>query len=83
MIVTKVKIDGMMCTMCEAHINEVIRKSVPGAKKVRSSHTKGECTFLSDEIPNADLIISAIAQTGYTAHGVRSKDYEKKFLGIF
>ena len=33
MIKTTLKIDGMMCSMCEAHINEVIRKTVPGAKK--------------------------------------------------
>jgi ATP-binding cassette subfamily B protein len=31
MIKTTLKIDGMMCSMCEAHINDVIRKTVPGA----------------------------------------------------
>ena len=29
MIKTALKIDGMMCGMCEAHINDVIRKVVP------------------------------------------------------
>ena len=38
MIKTTLKIEGMMCSMCEAHINDVIRKAVPGAKKVSSSH---------------------------------------------
>ena len=40
------KIDGMMCGMCEAHINDTIRKVYPKAKKVASSHSKGETTFL-------------------------------------
>lgn len=34
-----VKIDGMMCGMCESHINDAIRKSF-AVKKVVSSHTK-------------------------------------------
>ena len=41
MIKTTLKIEGMMCSMCEAHINDVIRKAVPGAKKVSSSHGCG------------------------------------------
>ena len=35
------KIDGMMCGMCESHINESIRNNF-SVKKVTSSHTKGE-----------------------------------------
>ena len=41
MIQTIVKVEGMMCGMCEAHVNDAIRKAVP-AKKVTSSHKKGE-----------------------------------------
>ena len=37
---TTIKIDGMACGMCEAHVNEAIRK-VCAAKKVTSSHKKG------------------------------------------
>ena len=37
---TTLKIDGMMCSMCEAHINDVIRKNMKEAKKVSSSHSK-------------------------------------------
>ena len=33
------KIDGMMCGMCESHINESIRNNF-SVKKVTSSHTK-------------------------------------------
>ena len=40
---TTLKIDGMMCGMCESHINDTIRKAVP-VKKVSSSHTRGEAS---------------------------------------
>ena len=39
------KIDGMMCGMCESHINESIRNNF-SVKKVTSSHTKGETVIL-------------------------------------
>ena len=43
------KIDGMMCGMCEAHINDAVRKNFP-VKKVSSSHTKGETVMLSESV---------------------------------
>ena len=46
MIKTTLKIEGMMCGMCEAHICEAVRKAVPFAKKVSASRSKGEATFL-------------------------------------
>ena len=41
------KIDGMMCGMCESHINESIRNHF-SVKKVTSSHTKGETVILTE-----------------------------------
>ncbi len=80
MIKTTLKIDGMMCSMCEAHIQEVIRKSLPGAKKVSASHGRGEASFLSEEAPDAAALKAAIDATGYTCLGVESAPYEKKGL---
>ena len=37
MIETVVKVDGMMCGMCESHVNDAVRKAFPEAKKVASS----------------------------------------------
>lgn len=45
MIKTTLKIEGMTCGMCEAHICETIRKAVPGAKKVTASHKRGEASL--------------------------------------
>ncbi len=80
MIKTTVKIDGMMCSMCEAHIQEVIRKSVPGAKKVSASHGRGEASFLSEAAPDAAALKAAIDATGYSCLGVKSAPCEKKGL---
>ena len=41
MIQTTVKVSGMACSMCEAHINDTIRTAFP-VEKVSSSHSKGE-----------------------------------------
>ena len=45
---TTAKIDGMACSMCEAHVNETVRRAFP-VKKVTSSHKKGECVILAEE----------------------------------
>ena len=78
MIKTTMKIEGMMCSMCETHINDVIRKAVPGAKKVSSSHAKGEASFLSEEAVDEKLLKNAAAATGYTCTSVVTEPYVKK-----
>ena len=80
MIKTVLKIEGMACGMCEAHICETIRKAVPGAKKVTASHKRGEAGFLSDTAPDEEKLKNAIAATGYTCLSVESGPYEKKGL---
>lgn len=77
---TTVRIDGMACGMCEAHINDAIRKALPQAKKVASSHAKGEASFLTEfEIDNG-MIREIIDNTGYTFVSSASAPYEKKGL---
>ena len=44
---TVLKIDGMMCGMCEAHMNDLIRKNFK-VKKVTSSAKDGETVIISD-----------------------------------
>ena len=84
MFKTVLKIDGMMCGMCEAHVNDAIRKAIPEAQKVTSSHTKGESSFLSEAEPNVDRLKEAINETGYTVLSMNTEVYnKKKFLGLF
>jgi copper chaperone CopZ len=80
MIKTILKIDGMMCAMCEAHICEAIRKAVPSAKRVSASRSKNEASFLTAEAVDADRLKAAVNATGYTCLGIESVPYEKKGL---
>ena len=82
MVKTILKIEGMMCGMCEAHINDVIRKTVPDAKKVSSSHKKGESTFISEKEADEQLLKEAISQTGYELTDYKVEEYKPKF-GLF
>ena len=75
---TIIGVDGMMCSMCEAHIKDLIRKAVPGAEKVYASHTKGEASFLSEEAVEEAAMKEAIAASGYTCLNVTEEPYEKK-----
>lgn len=76
---TTLKIDGMMCGMCESHINDAVRNAF-SVKKVTSSHSKGQTVILSEtEIPETDLR-PVIAKTGYELTGYTCAPYEKKGL---
>lgn len=75
-----VKIDGMACGMCEAHMNDAIRKICPDAKKVSSSHKKGETTFLSEAEVDEEKIREAVTETGYTYKGLTQEPHKK---GLF
>ena len=80
MIETTMKIDGMVCGMCEAHICDTIRKAVPAAKKVAASRGKREASFLTEEPVDPEILKAAIDATGYTCLGVESGPYKKKGL---
>ena len=75
-------IDGMMCGMCESHINDVVRKTAQ-VEKVTSSHTKGETVILSEQPLDQQALRDAIAATGYTVTAVDAHPYEKKGLFSF
>ena len=78
MVKTTLKIEGMMCGMCEAHICDAIRRTVPTAKKVAASHSKKEASFLTDAAVDTKALRAVINETGYTCLDVTSTPYEKK-----
>lgn len=73
------KIDGMMCSMCESHINEAVRKAVP-VRKVTSSHGRGETVVLVDGPVDEQALRDAIDRTGYRVLSLKRETYEKKGL---
>ena len=80
MIKTTMKIDGMMCGMCEVHVCDAIRKAVPSAKKVTASRSKKEASFLTEEAVDTGSLKAAIDATGYICLGVESAPFEKMSL---
>lgn len=82
MIKTVIKVEGMMCGMCEAHVSDIIRKNFK-VKKVYSSHVKGETVVLSQEPLKEEDVLSAFKETGYKVKGVYFEQAAKKGFLFF
>ena len=82
MFETVIKIDGMMCGMCEAHINDAVRHAF-SVKKVSSSHTHGKTVILSEEKPNGELLKKVIADTGYEVVSIDTHPYVSPWQKLF
>lgn len=82
MVKTTIQVDGMMCGMCESHINDAIRQAVK-VNKVTSSHTKGETVLITEETVDEAAVRAVIEKTGYQVKGIHSEPYEKKGFSLF
>ena len=82
MVKTVLKIDGMMCGMCEAHMNDLIRKNFK-VKKVTSSAKDGETVIISDAELDIPWAKKQIKDMGYELVDYTSEPYEKKGLFHF
>lgn len=79
MVKITVGVDGMQCGMCEAHVNDAVRRAFP-VKKVSSSHTKGQTVILSEQSIGEQALRDVIGQTGYEVTSFSSEPYEKRGL---
>ena len=79
MVKTTLKIDGMMCSMCEAHMNDLVRQNCK-VKKVTSSAKNGETVVISEEPLDISMLDKEIKGIGYTMLSHESEPYEKKGL---
>ena len=75
-------IEGMACGMCEAHINDALRKAF-AVKKVMSSHVKEKTVILAEQPLNEEKLRATIAETGYRMIAVHTQPYEKKGFALF
>lgn len=82
MVKTVLKIDGMMCGMCEAHMNDLIRKNFK-VRKVTSSAKDGETVIISDAELDIPWAKKQIKDIGYELVDYTSEPYEKKGLFHF
>lgn len=60
----KLTIDGMYCSMCESHVNDVIRNNF-SVKKVKSNHKKNETLIVSNEQLDETKLNGVLHKIGY------------------
>ena len=72
-----VEVNGMMCGMCEAHVNDAVRKACP-VKKASSSRSKNQTVILSETELDTEAVMNAIRGTGYEVGAIRKEPYKKK-----
>ena len=77
MIKTTVKVDGLMCGMCESHVNDAVRNAIE-VKKVSSSHKKGTTEILTEQPVDEEKVKAAIEATGYKVLGITTGEAEEK-----
>ena len=82
MIKTVLKVNGMMCGMCEAHMNDLVRKNFQ-VKKVTSSVKDGETVVISEENLDIPFLKKEIKEIGYELVDVHTEPYEKKRILSF
>ncbi len=79
MVKVTVGIDGMMCGMCEAHMNDAVRNNFK-VKKVESSHAKGCTVIVAADGIDESKMAEVVSGLGYKMTSFKSEPYEKKGL---
>lgn len=68
--VYRIEVEGMMCGMCESHINDAIRKKFNDIK-VFSSKNKGETLVTSKSVLNITDLRTTVEETGYKVGSIK------------
>ena len=79
MVKTTIKIKGIMCENCVAHINETIKNEFD-INKVTTSKENGTSEVISDNELSKEKLREVISREGYEVTEVISEPYEKKRL---
>ena len=79
MIRTTVKVAGMICGMCESHINDAVRAAF-AVKKVNSSRSKGETVVESEHRIDPERLKQVVNATGYIALSVSEEEIPQRPL---
>ncbi len=84
MVKTLLHIDGMMCGMCESHINDAVRRNF-NVNKVASSHSKNTTEIISETELDREKLEQVVKDTGYELKGIEISPNEKKkgLMGLF
>lgn len=82
MIKTIVKTEGMMCGMCEKHVNNAISRAIV-TENITSSFKTGETQIISETALDETKLREAVEAEGYKVVSVICEPYEKKKFGLF
>jgi copper chaperone CopZ len=79
MVKMTVGIEGMMCGMCEAHMNDAIRNSFK-VKSVHASRSDKKAVIIAEKEISKEELEKVIREAGYKMLQVETEPYEKKGL---
>lgn len=65
-----VKIGGMHCPECEAHVNNLFRKNCPRVIQVKSSHLKKQSVIFTDASLDEEAVRKVLDGSGYRVEDV-------------
>ena len=79
MIQTTIGVGGMMCSMCEAHINDAIRRAFD-VKSAKSNRKTKQCVVVSASELDKDQVRKVIEELGYEFCGMECGPVQKRGL---
>ncbi|MBO4375233.1 MAG: heavy metal translocating P-type ATPase [Lachnospiraceae bacterium] len=65
----KIRVNGMMCPKCEAHVKEAIEK-IPGVVKAVADHNEALVTLTVSSEVSEDALKKAVEEAGYEYEGI-------------
>ncbi len=74
------KINGMKCGMCEAHVNDLFRKNIK-FKSIKSSHKKSETVIIAEEDYSSEQLNKCLDGSGYIIENISKETAQKTLLG--
>ena len=82
MVKVVAKVEGMACGMCEAHVNEAVKKAFD-VKEVTSSHKNNVTEIIAESNLDESKVKEVIEAEGYTVLGVTTEEHKKKRFSLF
>ncbi len=65
----KIKVNGMMCAHCEAHVKKAL-EAIDGIESAEASHEENLVTITNSKDVDEDLIKEAVTEAGYEYAGI-------------
>ncbi len=65
----KIRVNGMMCAHCEAHVKKAL-EAIDGIESATASHEENMVTITNSKDVSEDLIKEAVAEAGYEYAGI-------------